>query len=69
MIEELQETRHVQSKAYGTIHEAVMGPENCLRRKAAKSGLNVELQVDVLIEHATDPNILGRTWIGWLPHV
>jgi len=24
-------------------------------------------QVDVLIEQATDPNILGRTWQGWAP--
>lgn len=24
-------------------------------------------QVDILIELATDPNILGRTWIGWQP--
>ena len=24
-------------------------------------------QVDVLIELGTDPNILGRTWVGWAP--
>ena len=24
-------------------------------------------QVDCLVEQATDPNILGRTWIGWSP--
>ena len=23
--------------------------------------------VDVLVEQATDPNILGRTWSGWAP--
>lgn len=22
-----------------------------------------------MIDHATDPNIIGRTWIGWTPYV
>ena len=26
---------------------------------------SVEEQVVCLIDHATDPNILGRTWQGW----
>ena len=30
---------------------------------------NVEEQVDCLIDHATDPNILGRTYVGWEPWV
>jgi len=29
--------------------------------------LKVEEQVDHLIDHATDANILGRTWQGWMP--
>ena len=28
----------------------------------------VEEQVDLIIEHATDLNVLGRTWQGWAPH-
>ena len=27
----------------------------------------LEEQISGLIEHATDPNILGRTWQGWQP--
>lgn len=27
--------------------------------------LSVEEQVDCLIDQATDPGILGRTWVGW----
>jgi DNA-PKcs, N-terminal/Phosphatidylinositol 3- and 4-kinase/DNA-PKcs, CC5/DNA-dependent protein kinase catalytic subunit, CC1/2/DNA-dependent protein kinase catalytic subunit, CC3/FAT domain/FATC domain len=26
-------------------------------------------QIDCLIEHASDPNILGRTWIGWMSYM
>ena len=31
--------------------------------------LSVNDQVGVLIDLATDPNILGRTWVGWESHV
>lgn len=31
--------------------------------------LTVNDQVNVLIDLATDPNILGRAWVGWEPHV
>ena len=30
---------------------------------------SVEEQVVCLIDHATDPNILGRTWQGWEPWI
>lgn len=46
-----------------------MGPEDSLRRNSPQSDLLVDTQVDVLLEHATDPNILGRTWIGWSPMI
>jgi DNA-dependent protein kinase catalytic subunit len=38
-----------------------------------KAGLEAEQcktiydQVDILLDIATDPNILGRTWVGWAP--
>lgn len=32
-----------------------------------EDGLTVHQQVDVLLEQATDPKILGRTWRGWEP--
>jgi len=31
------------------------------------TGLTVDQQLDCLIDLATDPNILGRLWIGWEP--
>ncbi|CAL1543153.1 unnamed protein product [Lymnaea stagnalis] len=31
------------------------------------NGLTVEEQVAALVDQATDPNILGRTWVGWEP--
>ncbi len=26
-------------------------------------------QADCLIQQATDPNVLGRTWLGWCPEI
>ena len=51
------------------IARVVMGPEGSLRRELAEQSapLTVEQQVDLLVEQATDPNILGRTYIGWAP--
>ena len=50
------------------VRKVVMGPAEGLRQRLAKQGvLSVEQQVDCLVEQATDPNILGRTWIGWSP--
>ena len=38
-----------------------------LRACVGEQCKNVEEQVDCLIDHATDSNILGRTWVGWEP--
>ena len=51
------------------IEDKVLGPEGSLRRVHGREGLSVEEQVDVLIEQATDPAILGCTWVGWKPWV
>ena len=40
--------------------------------KRAQAGAqcdSVEEQIACLIDHATDSNILGRTWNGWEPWV
>lgn len=37
------------------------------RKRDTDGHLSVAEQVDILIELATDPNILGRTWAGWKP--
>ena len=31
--------------------------------------LDTDEQVDILIEQATDPNLLSRIWIGWSPFI
>ncbi|XP_066122188.1 DNA-dependent protein kinase catalytic subunit isoform X1 [Saccopteryx bilineata] len=38
-----------------------------IRAREPASGLSEEAQVKCLIDQATDPNILGRTWVGWEP--
>lgn len=38
-----------------------------VRAKHPEHDLSVEQQVAGLIDLATDPNILGRFWIGWEP--
>lgn len=44
------------------------GFEVCLRARApAGPCQSVEVFVDCLIDLATDPSILGRTWLGWRP--
>ncbi|XP_074056019.1 DNA-dependent protein kinase catalytic subunit isoform X1 [Macrotis lagotis] len=38
-----------------------------IRAQQPEDGLSEETQVKCLIDQATDPNVLGRTWIGWEP--
>uniref|UniRef100_A0A8C9DUV3 DNA-dependent protein kinase catalytic subunit n=1 Tax=Prolemur simus TaxID=1328070 RepID=A0A8C9DUV3_PROSS len=38
-----------------------------IRAREPECGLSEETQVRCLIDQATDPNILGRTWEGWEP--
>ncbi|XP_070248944.1 DNA-dependent protein kinase catalytic subunit [Myotis yumanensis] len=38
-----------------------------VRAQEPERGLSEEAQVKCLIDQATDPNILGRTWEGWEP--
>ena len=36
-----------------------------IRARLPQDGLTVEQQVASLLNQATDPNILGRVWVGW----
>ncbi|KAL4682230.1 hypothetical protein H8959_001785, partial [Pygathrix nigripes] len=38
-----------------------------IRAREPEGGLSEETQVKCLMDQATDPNILGRTWEGWEP--
>jgi len=72
MYDELVGTKHAKASYAQKIADTIMGPDESLRRTLYDKdnlSLSVDQQVDVLIGHATDPNILGRTWIGWLPHI
>jgi len=72
MIEELKDTRHIKQGYIKKVNEIISGrPGINIRYDLSKEKefLDVEEQVNCLIDHARDPNILGRTWIGWSPFV
>jgi DNA-dependent protein kinase catalytic subunit len=70
---ELKDSRHERKQYLKVLLEAVEGPEESMRknftRVSKKRYLEVDEQIDCLIEQARDPNILGRTWVGWSPYV
>lgn len=71
---ELKESQHASKPYMSTIERAIQGPEDGIRFFHLSQNKNirymeVEDQVDILIELARDPNILGRTWIGWSPYI
>ena len=45
----------------------VKGSKDDIYRRTADDVdvLDVALQVDCLMEQSSDPNILGRAWVGW----
>ncbi|XP_072042849.1 DNA-dependent protein kinase catalytic subunit-like [Amphiura filiformis] len=57
---------HSTNKAFKAFQEVVKGDvRKSVRASKPDTGLSVEQQVDCLIEQATDPNILGRVYLGW----
>eukprot|EP00475_Leptophrys_vorax_P015621 TRINITY_DN21921_c0_g1_i2.p1 TRINITY_DN21921_c0_g1~~TRINITY_DN21921_c0_g1_i2.p1 ORF type:complete len:557 (+),score=146.21 TRINITY_DN21921_c0_g1_i2:155-1672(+) len=69
MEQELQYSAHVGKPYFAALQSLVQGDASSIRAKSPPNGLSVSLQLDCLIDHATDPNILGRTWQGWAPFV
>ena len=49
--------------------KVVLGPEDSLRRTLPDTNLSIEQQVDVLVEQATDPCLLGWAFPGWRPYL
>nr|XP_018666849.1 DNA-dependent protein kinase catalytic subunit isoform X1 [Ciona intestinalis] len=45
------------------------GDTKNIRFLMPKSGLSVSEQTDCLLDLATDPNVLGRMWVGWKPWI
>ncbi|CAK6951979.1 LOW QUALITY PROTEIN: DNA-dependent protein kinase catalytic subunit [Scomber scombrus] len=55
-------------EAFSGMQSVVLGiAEHNVRARLPAAGLSVEKQVDCLLDQATDPNILGRVWVGWEP--
>eukprot|EP00731_Ephydatia_muelleri_P028749 Em0020g393a len=64
------EKGHSRTPEYSALKTILTGdPTYNKRAKVGERCSSVEEQVDCLIDHATDPNILGRTWGGWEPWV
>ncbi|XP_061175418.1 DNA-dependent protein kinase catalytic subunit-like [Saccostrea echinata] len=59
---------HFKKAAFPAMERVLQGDkrEN-VRAQLNDTGLSVEQQVAALIDQATDPNILGRVYVGWEP--
>ncbi|EDQ84433.1 uncharacterized protein MONBRDRAFT_30238 [Monosiga brevicollis MX1] len=70
MAEEVADSRHIA--AYRSkVQEVVWGSRRDQDLRATlptEVALTVEQQVDALLDQATDPNLLGRSWVGWDPY-
>ncbi|XP_049981118.1 DNA-dependent protein kinase catalytic subunit [Alexandromys fortis] len=61
---------HENSSAFGSYTAVARGnKDHNIRAQEPESGLSEETQVKCLVDQATDPNILGRTWEGWEPWI
>lgn len=61
---------HGKKDSYKDFEKVALGEKDTnIRAQLPDHGLTVEQQVAALIDQATDPNILGRTWVGWDPWV
>ena len=61
--------KHENGAHWKALQAIVKGDESHnVRTKIAGGDLTVEDQVRCLLDQATDPNILGRTWQGWKPY-
>ncbi|XP_069477126.1 DNA-dependent protein kinase catalytic subunit [Ambystoma mexicanum] len=58
---------HEKASAYKEYVAVARGDKETIRAKEPEAGLSEEVQVQCLIDQATDPNILGRVWEGWEP--
>ena len=62
--------KHANGAHWKALQAIVKGDDSHnVRTKVAGDQLSVEDQVRCLLDQATDPNILGRTWQGWKPYL
>lgn len=69
IISELHSSIHSSKPYLPDLEKIVRGnPEKNIRAGICRSVCEtVQEQVDCLIDQATDPNLLGRIWVGWQP--
>lgn len=69
IISELHSSIHSGKPYVPDLEQIVRGnPENNIRARICRSVCEtIQEQVDCLIDQATDPNLLGRIWVGWQP--
>jgi DNA-dependent protein kinase catalytic subunit len=68
MMNEIKATKHAKAKYSRNLESIVRGDESRVRRSMRENNLPLADQVDCLIDMASDPNILGRSWTGWGPY-
>jgi hypothetical protein len=68
MLEELRLSRHHGQAYFASLEQIVKGDHHRARAGLGLAILPLCEQVDALIDMATDPDILGRTWTGWAPY-
>lgn len=69
-IEELSKSVHASAPYLGDLKKIVKGvPKDNVRARVGERCASVKEQVDCLVDQATDPNILGRTYGGWAPWI
>ena len=67
MLQELT-AKHAKSAHWQALQAIVKGDKaHNFRSTVSGKMLSVEEQVRCLLDQATDPNILGRSWQGWKP--
>ena len=67
LIEQLENTKHSQDQQIWEQHKKAITAETRNRRRRrddvkSMTYLDVQQQVEVLVDLATDPNVLGRQW-------
>ncbi len=72
MIDELADSKHGQAPYFPVLKDALTNTTEEIARtlRNGTTTLAEPQQVaECLIEMSRNPNILGRTWIGWAPHI
>lgn len=70
-VSELQSSLHANKPYMHDLEQIVRGdPDRNIRARVLGTICeSVQEQIDCLIDQATDPNLLGRIWLGWQPWI